>query len=160
MSTLVGTAAGHPPVRLLEEVPDRGGRLRSYYLEQGTVEVAPTARLHLLAAPSPALFDVLWVDATRGASALLVLVHSSRPWEAAPVLAAARDTRLPYLVVINHIDGDHPDPQAVSERLALDPELVHIADVRSRAATRSVLARVLRRVETHRTLGCSSAGRH
>ncbi|WP_306368586.1 helix-turn-helix domain-containing protein [Nocardiopsis sp. CC223A] len=161
VSTLVGTAAGHPPVRLLEEIPDRGGQLRSYCLEQGAVEVAPTGRLHLLAAPPPALFDVLWVDMTRGASALLILVHSYRPWEAVPVLNAARDTRLPYVVVVNHVEGDHPDPRAVSERLGVDPDLLHITDVRSRTAARSVLARVLRRVEARRhTSDRSPVGRH
>ncbi|OLT25414.1 hypothetical protein BJF83_22920 [Nocardiopsis sp. CNR-923] len=151
VSTFVGAAARHAPVRLLETIPDRAGALTSYCLEQGAVDVSPNGRVHLLAAPPPAVFDALWVDVTRAASAILVLVNSHRPWTAIPVLEAAHETRLPLLMVVNHIDSSHPDPSNIAARFGVESDLIHITDARSRPATRSTLARLLRRVEAAST---------
>ncbi len=145
-STYVGAASDHAPIRTVETA-HHDGELISLSLELGAIEISPTSRLHLLAAPAPTAFDAFWPGVVRSALGVLVVVHPHRSAEAIPTLLAVQDAALPYQVVVNHLDGTDPAPDLVSATLDVAPDRVTVADARSRPATRSVLNRLLRRLE-------------
>lgn len=139
-STFIGAACTTAPLSMGQYRPDLD-RLHTESLELGCVQLSPTARLHLLAAPEPQAFDALWVDVARGAAGVVVMVHPDRVEEARVCLHAVREAHLPHLVVVNDVNDSEPDLESIGKQLGVDE--VHLADARSRPATRAALARLL-----------------
>ncbi|MEU4283579.1 hypothetical protein [Nocardiopsis dassonvillei] len=146
-STYVGAVSDRAPVRTLESARDSRGSLIALSLELGAIELTPSCRLHLLAAPAPTEYDALWPGVIRSALGAVVVVHPYRPAEAVPTLLAVQDAWVPFQVVVNHLDGIDPDPGLVASTLDVDQEQVTVIDARSRPATRSSLHQLLRRLE-------------
>lgn len=142
-STFIGSAGTTAPLHIGQERPQVNG-LQTESLELAHIRMGATARLHLLAAPAPTtapVDDVLWPDVIRGATGVVLMVHPHRSTQARSCLDTVRRTGLPVLVVVNDIPRTDPDLECISAELGVDE--VHLADARSRPATRAALARLL-----------------
>lgn len=101
--------------------------------------------LHLVTAPEPASWPVLWSGLVRDACAVLV-VATDRTWpQQGPLIRAARDHHLPLQVVIDYRDGPGPDLEEMTAHLDLGPDQVTLCDVDSSDGTYAALRDVVHR---------------
>lgn len=126
-----------------EKERHQGLALRSLLVSMGTVSVGDL-HLCLLALPKPQVWDALWPSAARDACGTLLIAHPDRLDAAVRALPRLRDLHVPVQVVLDHPDGTAPDTAAAAEALAVDPEYLTLADVRSLPAARAALCDLIR----------------
>ncbi|RNL86084.1 GTP-binding protein [Halostreptopolyspora alba] len=157
-TTMVGAVSEIPPVNTeaimtqasvahddLSATPDKTST--TVAMDFGRLSIDEDLRLYLFGTPGQSRFWFMWEDLLRGAIGAVVLADTRRLEDSFHVIDYfEKHADMPFMVVLNRFDGVAMHPvESVRDAMALGHEVPIVpCDVRDRAETAGVLARLVR----------------